>query len=41
MGHVHSGGDFAVDSAGHYLSLAPQLLGVLGSTLSELLLTEG
>ena len=38
---MHSGGDFPVDSARGNLSCFPQLLGVLGSPLCELLSAEG
>ena len=41
MGHVHSGGDFAVDGAGLDAGVRPQLLGVLGSALQETLGAEG
>ena len=41
MGHVHSGGDFPVNGPGLDTGLMPQLLGVLGSPLQELLNAEG
>ena len=41
MGHVHGLGNFAVDGAGFDVSLGPQLLGMLGSALDELLGAEG
>ena len=41
VGHMQSGGDFPVNGPGLDAGLMPQLLGVLGSPLQELLHAEG
>ena len=41
VGHMQSGGNFPVNSPGLDACLMPQLLGMLGSTLQELLDAEG